>query len=96
MDLVLETACGCTMDTLPGRWDMAFPANLMATPPDPLKTNSLRTMWRTAHVIARTIRDNQAGIDCVEKDSELDHMLANEMTDSVSILLRASIENDEA
>ena len=43
-------------------------------------------------MIVRAIRDNQRGIVCVEKDSELDHMLADDMSDSVSMLLRASIE----
>ena len=72
MNLALSTICGCTIDDVLGRLDVAFFADLMAPPRDPRERDALRMMWRSAHVIASTLRAKLRGFPSVEQDSQLD------------------------
>ena len=72
MNLALITICGCEIEDVPGRLDVAFFADLMAPPRDPRESDALRIMWRSAHVIASTLRAKLRGFPSVEQDSQLD------------------------
>ena len=98
MNLALKTVCGCNLETIPGRLDVAFFADLMAPPRDPRKRDALRIMWRSAHVIATTLRAKRKGIQSVEPDSELDILMEEKIMEAEEqkVKIEPEVESEPA